>query len=182
MERLRAAESVSAMCLEFTILTAARTSEAIGARWSEFDLSQCLWTIPPLDPVTGRRRIKMGREHRVPLSRRAIDIVGALAPIRHSANDFVFPSQRSGRPLSTMAMEAVLRRMGVKPYTVHGFRSTFRDWAGDYTEFSREIVEMALAHKVGNAVELAYRRGDALEKRREVMQVACPSERYQALS
>lgn len=159
--RLRAREAVAAAALEFLILTAARTGEVLGARWSEIDLDAAVWTVPAT-------RMKGGREHRVPLSPRAAEILGAMAEIR--TGEFVFPSTRPQRPLSGMAMEMCLRRMKVEDVTVHGFRSSFRDWAGDTTDFPRELAEAALAHVAGDETERAYRRGDALERRREMMQ------------
>lgn len=162
--RLRALESVSARCLEFAILTAARTREAIGCRWDEIDLSARVWTVPAA-------RMKGKREHRVPLSDRAISILAGLEAIRTTAS-YVFPGQRRGQPLSDMAMTMCLR--GLRPgFTVHGFRSTFRDWAGDCTTIQREIIEAALAHVIGDKAEQAYRRGDALERRRELMDAWC---------
>lgn len=160
LARLREREAVAALALEFTILTAARSGEVLGARWSEIDLEAKVWTVPAA-------RMKGGREHRVPLSGRAVWIIERLAEVRSS--DFVFPGQRSGKGLSGMAMEMVLRRMK-SDVTVHGFRSSFRDWAGDATSFPRELAEAALAHVAGDETERAYRRGDALEKRRGLMQ------------
>ena len=115
-----------------------------------------------------RRRMKGGREHRVPLTDRMLAILAAIEPMR--TGDHVFPGQKRGRPLSVMAMEMVLRRMKVENATVHGFRSSFRDWAAEETSFPREVAEAALAHVVGDSTERAYRRGDALEKRRGLMQ------------
>jgi integrase len=152
---------MSARALEFLILTAARTGEVFGATWNEIDLEKALWTIPA-------HRMKAGKEHRVPLSERALAIVCELneAPV----SDYVFPGQKPGRPLSAIAFKMLMRRMKAEPSTAHGFRSSFRDWVGDCTSFPREIAEAALAHKVGDSVELAYRRGDALEKRRALME------------
>jgi integrase len=156
--KLREREAIAALALEFLILMAARTGEVIGARWPEIDLAGRLWIVPAA-------RMKAGREHRVPLSGRAI--LERLAEAR--TGEFVFPGQRRGKPLSSMALEMVLRRMKLEGVTVHGFRSAFRDWAGDRTSFAREVAEAALAHAAGNATEQAYRRGDALEKRRKLM-------------
>ena len=153
--------AIGAMALAFLILTAARTGEAIGARWSEIDLAAKVWTVPSA-------RMKAGREHRVPLSTSTLAILEKLAEAK--PGDFVFPGQRLDHPLSSMALEMVLRRMNVRHVTVHGFRSAFRDWAGDCTGFPRELAEAALAHVAGDATERAYRRGDALEKRRELME------------
>jgi integrase len=158
--RLREHETVSALALEFLILTAARTGEVLHARWEEFDIEAKLWAVPAV-------RMKAKREHRVPLSPRAIEIIERMTTIR--SGDFIFPGQRLDRPLSNMALEMALRRMKVTDATVHGFRSSFRDWCGEETHFPREIAEAALAHAVGNAAEQAYRRGDALEKRRALM-------------
>jgi integrase len=158
--KLRNAAAMAARALEFLILTAARSGEALGATWAEIDLGARAWTIPAL-------RMKAAREHRVPLSDRAVAILTQLAEARVS--EFVFPGQKPGRPLSATAMEMLLRRMKADQYTVHGFRSAFRDWAGDETQFQREVAEAALAHRVGDATERAYRRADALEKRRELM-------------
>jgi integrase len=156
---LRNREGVAPRALEFAILTAARSGEVMGARWNEFNLEARVWTVPA-------NRMKAGREHRVPLSSRAVEILQGLRERRLS--DLVFPGVKAGRPLSVMALEMVLRRMKAD-VTVHGFRSAFRDWAGERTHFPREVAEAALAHLVGDAVERAYRRGDALEKRRELM-------------
>ncbi|CDX45287.1 Phage-related integrase [Mesorhizobium sp. SOD10] len=161
IKRLRNAEAMAARALEFLILTAARSGEVYGAEWSEFDLDKALWVIPA-------ERMKAAVEHRVPLSPPALDIVKSLYESRLS-NRYVFPGQRTNRPLSSAAMEMLMRRMKVDAYTVHGFRSAFRDFAGDETGFPREIAEAALSHRVGDATERAYRRADAVEKRRKLM-------------
>lgn len=166
-ERLRARQAVAARCLEFSILTAARSKEALGTRWHEVDLERRIWTIPPLDPIDGERRMKAGRAHRVPLSDAALDVLRSLAALRNGI--YVFPGQRRGQPLSTMALEMMLRRLRVERVTVHGFRSTFRDWCGDRTNYPRELAEHALAHAIGDKAEQAYRRDDALERRRPLM-------------
>jgi integrase len=160
MARLRQQETIPALALEFCILTAARSGEVLGARWSEIDMAAKVWTVPA-------ERMKAGREHRVPLCERAVNILDRLA--KAMINDFVFPGHRQGKPLSRAAMADVIDRMGVEGATVHGFRSAFRDWAGNETHFAREVAEAALAHVVGDAAEQAYRRGDALEKRRTLM-------------
>ena len=162
--RLRPREAVAARALEFLILTAARAGEVFGATWDEIDTTAKLWTIPA-------NRMKAGREHRVPLTDRALDILGEVAKLRTSdkPDTFVFPGGRAGRPLSNMAFKQLLDRMGETGFVPHGFRSSFRDWCGECTDFPREVAEAALAHIVGNAVEQAYRRGDALEKRRNLM-------------
>ena len=157
--RLRDSSSLSARALEFTILTAARTSAALGAAWSEINLDNRVWSVPA-------NRMKAGNEHRVPLSQAAVDLLGRL----EQQSDLLFPGLKLGGSLSNMAMENLMRRMQAKPYTVHGFRSSFRDWAGEMTNVPRELAEQALAHAVGNEVERAYRRGDALERRRELME------------
>lgn len=160
-DRLIAVDSMSAKALAFTILTAARTGETLGARISEFDLEARTWSIPA-------ERMKMSRAHVVPLSDAAVEIVQPLLEL--ATGEFVFPGQKPKKPLSNMSMEMVLRRMKVEGVTVHGFRSSFRDWAGDQTTFEREVAEAALSHQVGNAVERSYRRGSALEKRRRLME------------
>lgn len=154
---LRSRQAVAALALEFTILTAARTNEVLGARWSEIDLENAVWIIPP-------KRMKAGKEHRVPLAPRTIEILKATVELRKS---WLFPSASGGK-LSGMAMSMLLRRMQVD-VTVHGFRSTFRDWAAECTDYAHEVQEMALAHTIGNKVERAYRRGDMFEKRRQLM-------------
>jgi integrase len=158
--RLREREGLAALALEFTILTAARSGEVLGSRWEEFDLAGKVWTVPAA-------RMKAGQAHRVPLSSRALEILETLAKAK--TGPLVFEGFRNGRPLSGMAMAMLLRRMGVENVTTHGFRSSFRDWAGETTSFPRDICESALAHTL-QGVEAAYRRGDALEKRRALMQ------------
>lgn len=160
IDLLRSQNSIGALALEFTILTAARTGEAIGATWDEIDLPAHIWTVPA-------DRIKAGKEHRVPLSYRAAEILVMMREGRMNA--FVFPGQRKGKPLSNMAMLNVLKRMGCGHLTTHGFRSTFRDWAAECTSFPSEMAEMALAHTIGNKVEAAYRRGDLFDRRRQMM-------------
>jgi integrase len=157
---LRARDATAAAALEFCILTAARSGEVFGARWEEIDLPNKVWTVPA-------KRMKAAREHRVPLSARAIEILLRLEERR--TGDFVFAGLKPNRPLSSMAMEMLLRRMRLTDVTVHGFRSAFRDWAGNETDFARELAEAALAHVIGDQAEQAYRRGDALEKRRALM-------------
>ncbi len=155
---LRGSNFISARALEFTVLTASRTGEAIGARWSEIDFAAKIWTVPA-------DRTKAKREHRVPLSARAIEILEGLP----READFVFVGARAGRPLSNMAMLELLRGKTGNGSTVHGFRSAFRDWAGEATNFPRDLAEAALAHVLKDRTEAAYRRGDALEKRRKLM-------------
>ena len=158
---LRQRNAIAALALEFVILTAARTGEVLGARWEEIDKDGEVWTVPGA-------RMKAGREHRVPLSGRALAIIAIMASAR--IGDFIFPGQKKGKPLSGMAMEMMLRRMKIENATVHGFRSSFRDWAGNETIFPRELAEQALAHVIGDKAEQAYRRGDALERRRALME------------
>ncbi|POD72051.1 integrase [Pseudomonas syringae group genomosp. 3] len=152
---------LSARALLLVILTACRTSEVLQATWTEFDLDAAVWTIPAA-------RMKARREHKVPLSAHAVAILRSTPQLLGSP--YVFPGTRPGRPLSQMAMAMLLRRMKCDDLTVHGFRSTFRDWAAEETSFPNMVAEMALAHTVGNAVEAAYRRGDLLAKRKELMQ------------
>jgi integrase len=164
MAALRARDAMAARALEFAILTAARSGEVLGARWPEIDLEGAVWTVP-------KGRMKAGREHRVPLAPAAVALLSGLLPLRAAEEDaVVFPGQRGGRPLSVMAMAMVLRRMGRGDLTVHGFRSTFRDWAGETTHHAREVVEAALAHRLGDRVEQAYARGDLFTKRRRLME------------
>jgi integrase len=161
MADLQSRQATAALALEFAILTAARSGEVLGAKWAEFDLDRAVWTVPA-------RRMKAGREHRVPLSRRAIKIVKAI----HEApeDEFVFAGQKSGKPLSVMALAMVLRRMKITDATPHGFRSAFRDWAAECTNATNEVCEAALAHVIENKAEAAYRRGDLFEKRRKLME------------
>jgi integrase len=159
---LRTRQATAALALEFAILTAARSGEVLGAQWDEFDLDRAVWTIPAV-------RMKAGREHRVPLSKGALKIINTMDAVRNG--DFVFCGQKPGKPLSTMALEMVLRRMEIADVTVHGFRSAFRDWAAECTNFPNEVCEAALAHVVRNKAEAAYRRGDLLDKRRDLMEV-----------
>lgn len=158
MEALRGAEGVAARALEFIILTAARTTEVTGARPGELNLETRVWTVPG-------DRMKQGREHRVPLPERAVELARQAAA---ASDTFVFPGGKRNRPLSGTALKKVIRRLGYD-VTIHGFRSTFRDWAGERTNFAREVAEAALSHVVGDETERAYRRGDALEKRRALM-------------
>ncbi|MET3694552.1 integrase [Methylobacterium goesingense] len=160
MADLRSRNALAGLALQFCILNASRSGEVLGARWSEIDRKTKVWTLPAM-------RMKAGIEHRVPLTDAALTILDQAEVVRCS--EYVFPGQKQSRPLSIMAMEMMLRRMKVE-VTVHGFRSSFRDWAGECTAFPREIAETALAHVVGDATERAYRRGDALEKRRTMME------------
>lgn len=159
MVRLRAMEGTGARCLEFAILTAARSGEVRGARWSEIDIKAKTWVVPAA-------RMKMGREHRVPLSDAALALLKAQPKI--DGNHLVFPAVRGGQ-LSDMTLSACMRRMKVDAVP-HGFRSTFRDWASERTDTPRDVAEMALAHAIGDKVEAAYRRGDLFDKRTLLMQ------------
>ena len=160
--KLRGRKGSSALAMEFMILTAARTGEVRGARWQEIDLTTKVWVI-------AADRMKAGREHRVPLCNRAMEILNSMKSNRNP-DDFVFSGWKAGTGLSDGAMLALLRKMDVGPYTPHGFRSTFRDWAAEEAHhFSNETVELALAHTIKNKAEAAYRRGDQLERRRELM-------------
>lgn len=155
---LRQRDGIAARALEFLILTATRSGEVRGATWAEIDMAGRVWTIPP-------ERMKAGKEHRVPLSDEALHLLEALP--RLAGSDLVFPSPR-GLVMSDMTMTAVMRRMG-REEVPHGFRSTFRDWAAERTNYPREVAEMALAHTIGDKVEAAYRRGDLFEKRARMM-------------
>lgn len=160
MSDLSQCEGTAARAVEFAIMTATRSGEVRGATWEEIDLDAAVWTIPA-------ERMKAGKEHRVPLSGSAIELLKSM----HGAS-LVFPGRRAGSPLSDMSLTAVLRRMGRKDITVHGFRSTFRDWCAESAanSFPREVCEHALAHSLPDKVEAAYRRGDLLEKRKVLMQ------------
>jgi integrase len=178
MAELRTRVGMSARALEFAILTAARTGEVRGAKWSEVDLDAAVWTVP-------KERMKASREHRVPLSAPAVAVLRACDPPKHrqDGDRYVFLGERAKKPLSEMAMEMLLRRInevaedGVPPWrdrngdaiVPHGFRSTFRDWCSEATEYPRDLAEAALAHALRDKTEAAYRRGDALEKRRKMM-------------
>jgi integrase len=165
---LRRRDGMAARALEFAALTAARTGEVLGARWAEFDLAAKVWTVPA-------DRMKAGREHRVPLSEAAVALLEQVRPLALMKDGKpdpaapVFPGPRRALPMSNMTMLMLLRRMKRDDLTAHGFRSTFSDWAAERTAYPREVVEMALAHTIGNKVEAAYRRGDLFEKRRRLM-------------
>jgi integrase len=160
---LRGQEGIAARALEFLVLTAARTGETIGARWSEVDLKDGTWTVPA-------DRMKAGREHRVPLPLCALAILEEMQTRRYADDGFVFVGGKVGKPLSNMAFLMLLRRMGRHDLTAHGFRATFKTWASERTNFPREVIEAALAHTIGSKVEAAYQRGDIFEKRRRLMQ------------
>jgi integrase len=167
LTELRERDANAARALEFAILTAARTGEVIGACWDEIDLLDKTWTIPAV-------RMKAGKEHRVPLTPRALAVLEEMAKDRtvgHDGKAYVFGGAKVGKPLSNMGMLMLLRRMRHgDDLTVHGFRSTFRTWAAERANFPREVIEAALAHTIGNKVEAAYQRGDLFEKRRRLMQ------------
>lgn len=163
VETLQTQEGIAARALEFLILTATRTSETIGARWDEIDLDKALWVIPA-------DRIKAGKEHRVPLSERALAILKPLAEVGEKDTEHVFIGGKGKQSLSTNALLALLKRMERTDITAHGFRSTFRDWAAERTNYPRDVAEMALAHTIGDKVEAAYRRGDLFEKRKRMME------------
>jgi integrase len=166
MTALQAQEGLSARALEFAILTAARTGEVIGARLNEVSEPEKVWTVPG-------ERMKAGKEHRVPLSARALAIVNGMdrqPDGEDTPGAFVFPGGKPGKPLSNMAFLMLLRRMKRDDLTAHGFRSTFRTWAAERTNFPREVIETALAHTIGSKVEVAYQRGDLFEKRRRLME------------
>ena len=162
MEALRASGigETTKLAFELLIMTAARTNEVLGARWEEIDLANAIWTIPAA-------RMKTRREHRVPLAPRALAILNRAKELS-AGSEFVFPGRSVARPLSNMVFLQALRRMKLA-VTAHGFRSSFRDWAAECTNFPREVCEKALAHSIKNKAEAAYRRGDLLEKRRDLM-------------
>jgi integrase len=155
-------QGIPPRAMEFLILAAARTSEVLSARWSEFDFGKRIWTIPP-------DRMKARKEHRVPLSDRMIKILKAL-PREAGADGIIFISSKAGAPLAKNTLSKLVSKMMGIDTTVHGFRSSFRTWAAESTAFPREVIEAALAHATGNAVELAYQRSDVLEKRRQLME------------
>jgi integrase len=164
---LRERNAMAAKALMFTCLSAARTGEVLGMRWAEIDFENRLWVCPA-------ERMKAGEEHRVPLTAEMLTII---EPLRAMRSDYVFEGQKRHRPLSNMAMLMLLRRMGAEDVTVHGFRSTFRDWAAEVANVPREVAEKSLAHAVGSDVERAYARSDLLEKRRALL---CDWSRYVA--
>ncbi|MDA8230753.1 MAG: integrase arm-type DNA-binding domain-containing protein [Magnetospirillum sp.] len=161
MADLRGQDGTAARALEFQILTATRTGEVIGATWSEIDIDRRIWIIPG-------ERMKAGREHRIPLSGAAVDVLVRMMSIREGS--YVFSGAKSGKHLSNMALLMTLRRMKRDDLTAHGFRSTFRDWCAERTAYPSEVAEMALAHTVADRVEAAYRRGDLMEKRARLME------------
>lgn len=163
MSNLRERDATAARAMEFLILTAGRSGEVREAVWSEIDLAAETWTIPA-------ERMKAGRLHRVPLSKAAVAVLETMLAQKNGDASFVFPGQKANRPLSNMAFKKLMDRLDIEDVTTHGFRSAFRDWAGDLTKHAPELAEQALAHSVGSQVEQAYRRGDALERRRAMME------------
>lgn len=161
MAALRAQDGTAARAVELIVLTAARTSEVLLAEWGEFDLAGSVWTCPA-------DHMKSGRPHRVPLSTQAVRLL--KAQLREQGSPYVFPGAKEGKPLSNMSGLQLLKRMGYGEYTVHGMRSTFRDWAAEQTNFPREVAEAALAHTLKDKTEAAYQRGDVLQKRAKLMQ------------
>ncbi len=164
IQELRQQPGVAARALEFTILAAARTGETIGMQWDEADLAQNIWTVPA-------GRMKASKEHAIPLSARAVELLKEMQAARDADDDceFVFPGWTGDKGLSNMAMLKLLKDMGHTGLTVHGFRSTFRDWAGEQTHHAREVIEHALAHQLKDKAEAAYQRGTLFEKRRALM-------------
>ncbi len=158
---LHTKEATAALALELCILTATRSGEILNAKWQEFDLKKAIWTIPAI-------RMKAGHDHRIPLTCRALEILKSIGKLSH--NKHVFAGNAKGKPLSNMAMSMLLKRMNRNDITVHGFRSTFRDWASEQTSFPHETCEHALAHRISDKAEAAYRRGDQFEKRRKLME------------
>ena len=158
---LRSRQALAARALEFLIFTAARSGEVLGAKWTEIDMDKALWVVP-------RARMKAGQEHRIPLSAAALAILKPLSDAR--TGEHVFPGNRPGKPLSAMSMAMQLRRMKRGDITPHGFRSAFRDWAAEQTSFPHTTAEHALAHRISDKAESAYRRGDELERRRQLME------------
>jgi integrase len=157
---LTSRNAMSARALRFTCLSGSRTGEVLGVRWPEIDFDERLWTCPA-------ERMKTGEVHRVPLTDEMLTII---EPLQDLKSDFVFEGQKRHKPMSNMSMLMLLRRMNVEGVTVHGFRSTFRDWASEVASAPREVAEMSLSHRVGSDVERAYARSDLLAKRRELME------------
>lgn len=167
MSSIQFYNSLSSKALQFLILSATRTSEVLNAEWHEVDIAKATWQIPA-------ERMKTNREHRVPLSEQAMNLLLSLPRVK--GNNHIFPGMKAGRPLSNMSLLQFMRGLGYGPsgekgnYVPHGFRSSFRDWTGEVTSYPRDVAEMALAHAIENKVEAAYRRGDLFEKRRAMMQ------------
>ena len=161
--RAKSGSSTAALALEYCILTVTRSGETLGALWSEVDVKKAIWVIPG-------KRMKAGMEHRIPLSARAVKILKKMEKWKSPSNQHIFPGNVGGKGLSNMSMTAVLRRMKRDEITVHGFRSTFRDWASEQTSFPNETCEHVLAHRISDQAEAAYRRGDQFDKRRKLME------------
>ncbi len=157
--KLIASDAIPEQCLAFTVLTAVRSQESRGAKWSEIDFKTGVWTVPP-------SRMKRKKEHRVPLSKEALKLIERLP----RTSEYLFTVNGNGKPIVAMSLRKALHRHGGDAFTVHGMRSAFRDWGGERTSAPRELLEVALAHAIGNQTEAAYARGDLLEKRRRVMQ------------
>lgn len=160
--RLHASHGMAARAVEFAILTAARSNEVRGARWAEIDLARAVWIVPA-------DRMKAAKEHRIPLSQRAVEILNEMATLGTDPGALVFPGQRSGSPLSDVALSKAAKAAAQENITVHGFRSTFRDWIAEATAYPRELGEKALAHTLSDKVEAAYQRRDMIEKRARLM-------------
>ena len=162
MNELRQRNGSAARALEFLILTSARTAEVAGTTWDEIDFQKKSWIVPA-------QRMKAGRAHRVPLTEQTLAVLSKMMAAPEGRSTFVFPGGKTNEPLSSNAMLALLERMGRSKITVHGFRSSFRDWAGECTNFPNEVIELALAHTIKDKTEAAYRRGDMIERRRALM-------------
>lgn len=160
MADLEQEKGLAAKALKLTILTTTRTSETLNATWKEINLEKNMWIIP-------KERMKSEKEHRIPLSQASAVLLNELK--KNKSSEFIFPGMKKGKPLSNMSMTLVLRRMGRGDLTTHGFRSTFRDWVAEQTNFPRRVAEIALAHKLKDAAEAAYQRGDMLDKRKQMM-------------
>jgi integrase len=163
MTKSLSSEAVSAACLAFTILTAARSGEARGARWNEIDIATHTWTIPAI-------RMKTKRDHRVPLSNTALAILKAMQPLQRASDGLVFPGGKIDKPLSDVSLNKALAAAAGRGWTVHGLRSSFRDWVSEETGYASEIAEASLSHTIRNKVEAAYARSDLLERRAPLMQ------------
>jgi len=161
MAELGAKTEIAARALEFVILTATRTSETRNAKWTEFDFDKRIWTIPAINTKTNK-------EHKIYLNDKLLSILEQVKKIK--AGEYVFSGRKPNKPLSDMAMLMLIRRMKYEDITTHGFRSSFRDWAAEQTNFAREVAEASLAHAIGDKVEAAYRRGDLFEKRQQLME------------
>ncbi|CAI3949782.1 tyrosine-type recombinase/integrase [Commensalibacter communis] len=164
IDNLQKSEGISALAVQFLCLCASRSSEVRFARWEEIDLNEVIWTIPD-------QRMKTGKEHRVPLSTQAMEVLKKVEALKKNKDSFIFPSIKTGKGLSDVALSKALHNAAnTKEVTIHGLRSTFRDWCGEATNWPRDVAEMALAHTIANKVEAAYRRVDLFAKRRDMMQ------------